>query len=141
MKTINICKNPLCNNEFLQKHSRHYYCCDMCKYTHHNSMGKHKDSMKKFNKSEKGKARTRRYLASEKGKIYNRKKSQRQRDINPEKVLARIKAAKMLPKHLPCSFPGCALPGERHHGDYTKPLEVIYLCKQHHSDLHFNCFN
>ncbi len=24
-----------------------------------------------------------------------------------------------------------------HHKDYTKPLEVIWLCPQHHKDVHF----
>ena len=136
MKEIKVCKNPECNNEFVQKHKRHYYCCDMCKYTHCNKTEKHRKSMNKFNVSDKGKARTKRYLDSEKGKIYNRNKAKRQREKYPERYKARIEASKYLPKGLTCSINGCELSGERHHFDYSKPLEVIYLCKSHHSQLH-----
>jgi hypothetical protein len=32
----------------------------------------------------------------------------------------------------------CGQFGEAHHPDYTKPLEVIWLCRKHHEDLHRN---
>lgn len=142
-KKIAVCKNPQCNNEFIILHRRHFYCCDVCKYTHHNSTEKHKESMRSFNKSAKGKARTKRYLQSEKGKIYNQKKSTRQRQKNPVKLKARLMAAWHLESYLPCSVEGCGQPGERHHEDYNDPLRIVYLCKQHHMDLHNNrlCLN
>ncbi|GIK15005.1 MAG: hypothetical protein BroJett002_37120 [Candidatus Brocadia sinica] len=142
MKTIAICKNPKCNNEFVVKNKRHFYCCDVCKYTHHNSTEKHKERMRSFNKSAKGKARTEKYLQSEKGKIYNRNKSARYKEKNPLKNLARIVAVKHL-EEKPCSIEGCGLPGERHHEDYNDPLRIVYLCKKHHMDLHNNrlCLN
>jgi len=30
----------------------------------------------------------------------------------------------------------CGLPGQGHHEDYSKPLEVVWLCKRHHGLLH-----
>jgi hypothetical protein len=30
----------------------------------------------------------------------------------------------------------CGKKGEAHHPDYSKPLEVIWLCRPHHSELH-----
>lgn len=31
---------------------------------------------------------------------------------------------------------GCGIIGERHHKDYNKPLDIIWLCKKHHLELH-----
>src|SRR3990167_3115748 len=30
----------------------------------------------------------------------------------------------------------CGIIGEAHHKDYAKPLEVVWLCKAHHTELH-----
>ncbi len=35
-----------------------------------------------------------------------------------------------------CSIDGCNKEGDRHHPDYDKPLEVVWLCKKHHRDEH-----
>lgn len=40
-------------------------------------------------------------------------------------------------KQLPCSV--CKLlPTEAHHPDYSKPLEIIWLCKEHHANQHYS---
>lgn len=36
----------------------------------------------------------------------------------------------------PCEITGCADPVQMHHDDYSKPLEVRWLCKTHHQQLH-----
>ncbi len=142
IKEIRVCKNPECKNEFVAREAKHLYCCEVCKQSHYKSIGKTDEIMRRFNKSAKGKARTERYLQSEKGKIYNRNKSARHKERNPSKNLARIEAVKHL-EEKPCSVNGCGQPGERHHHDYSKPLDVVYLCKKHHMDLHNNrlCLN
>lgn len=38
-------------------------------------------------------------------------------------------------KRQPCAICGLQKT-EGHHEDYSKPLEVIWLCKQHHTELH-----
>lgn len=35
----------------------------------------------------------------------------------------------------PCSECG-AEPADAHHPDYTKPLEVVWLCRKHHGEAH-----
>lgn len=30
----------------------------------------------------------------------------------------------------------CGEPAEMHHPDYARPLEVVWLCRRHHLDLH-----
>ena len=53
------------------------------------------------------------------------------------------------PKRKVCSIKNCSILGERHHPDYNKPKEIIWLCKKHHEKIHQkyitctikNCFN
>ena len=139
IRDFSKCMNPQCNKEFKVLHNRHFFCCDECKYTYHNRTEKHKETVKKYNRTEKAPARTKRFLSTEKGKIYNRGKARRQRDRHPERCEARIIANKYLEKGKPCII--CGLPGERHHPNYTKPLEVIFLCKKHHMEFHMQIAN
>ena len=132
---MKICRSRSCNTEFKNRAHNHYFCCEKCKYTHHNHTETHRAGMKIFNKSEKGKARTVKYLSTEKGKKYNKDKSSRYRVSNPDK----INAVHMANKHLPnksCQIEGCDKTGEKHHPDYHKPLIVEYLCKHHHMQHH-----
>ena len=60
------------------------------------------------------------------------------RTRNPEKVAARmalnnaVRDGKL--ERLPCEV--CGAPSEAHHEDYSKPLEVRWLCPQHHREIH-----
>lgn len=61
------------------------------------------------------------------------------RQNNPLKTIAHRKVfiakrnGTLLQK--PCEK--CGNPNsEAHHNDYSKPLDVIWLCKQHHADIH-----
>ncbi|MEE9215090.1 MAG: hypothetical protein V3U54_09915 [Thermodesulfobacteriota bacterium] len=130
-----LCKNEECSNEFKPKHKRHYFCRDICKYRHHNKTEKHLEGMRRFNKSAKGKVRTRKYLNSEKGKKYHSDKAKRFRRKYPERIRA-INLANMLLPDKPCSINRCEKAGHKHHDDYSKPLDVIYLCVKHHMELH-----
>jgi len=55
------------------------------------------------------------------------------REYDPHKAAAR-RATRVLEKQ-PCEVCG-ATKVEAHHDDYTKPLEVRWLCKRHHSEVH-----
>lgn len=48
-------------------------------------------------------------------------------------VLNAIKSGKLIPK--PCEVCG-VLKADAHHEDYTKKLEVIWLCSLHHNEKH-----
>jgi hypothetical protein len=66
---------------------------------------------------------------------------QKYREIarNPGKNAARrklseaIRWGRLIPK--PCEKCGI-LPSEGHHTDYTKPLDVMWLCRRHHAEIH-----
>lgn len=61
---------------------------------------------------------------------------------NPLKTQARsavqhaITAGRLI--RLPCEVKGCKTVAEAHHDDYSKLLEVKWLCKLHHTELHKN---
>ena len=64
-----------------------------------------------------------------------RKYNEEYRRKYPERVTAYNLAQKNIKKRQPCSVCGMS-PAEKHHEDYTKPLEVTWLCKAHHQQLH-----
>lgn len=61
------------------------------------------------------------------------------RFVNVEKARVRdatnwaIKSGKL--KRLPCEICG-EIDAEAHHPDYDKPLDVKWLCRKHHMELH-----
>lgn len=79
------------------------------------------------------------YAKTEVGKISHAKANRKNRDNSPEKSRARsivgnaIRDGKLLRK--PCVK--CGNPNSHgHHEDYSKPLDVIWLCPRHHRDRH-----
>ena len=55
---------------------------------------------------------------------------------NKNKHKAQAIANRAYPISQICSVFGCNEIGERHHPDYSKPLEIIWLCRKHHKELH-----
>jgi len=57
--------------------------------------------------------------------------------LRPERNRARTAVLKAKLKKQPCEYPNCGkLKTEAHHFDYSKPLEVNWLCKKHHAEFH-----
>ena len=72
------------------------------------------------------------YNSKEKQREHNRKYYQRTKDRYKEyHRLTRI-AQRAHPIRQKCSVDGCDTPGERHHEDYSKPTEIVWLCRTHH---------
>jgi hypothetical protein len=80
----------------------------------------------------------------EKVRAYNRVRARRKYRSNPQyrdKRRARARATDMVRrgmlKRLPCEICG-DLFTEFHHADYSKPLAVRHLCREHHRLEHTN---
>lgn len=102
-----------------------------------------KETKYRFENREKRRETNRKYceknreVIREKNRAYSREYWKRYREKYPEKYRAHyllnnaIQQGKIIP--LLCV---CGAPGEAHHEDYTKPLEVTWLCKKHHAEAH-----
>lgn len=88
-----------------------------------------KESPKYLEKIHKDEAGRIRRETSDKTLLLKKKRQAR------EKLRYAVSANKV--KKLLCQVCGVSK-SEGHHDDYDKPLEVIWLCSQHHKDIHFN---
>ncbi|HCX24534.1 MAG TPA: hypothetical protein DHN29_21635 [Cytophagales bacterium] len=120
----NWCKQ--CLNAFNQKYRR--------EHREKRLMG-----VRKYNESEKGKAARSRYVVSEKRRCSQRLCSNNYKLKYPERRKANkaveraILTGKLI--RLPCEV--CKYePAEAHHDDYSKSLDVRWLCTMHHKKHH-----
>lgn len=74
---------------------------------------------------ERYKARHRGYQCRD---CFNKEK----RDKNHANTKARI----AYPIRQLCSIEGCRELGQRHHDNYDRPLEIVWLCPKHHKAFH-----
>ena len=124
-----------------------------------NSTPERKDAYKKWAQSEKGKETLRRiqrtYYRTAHGKEQNKERTklfrqtlnyqkaiERYRSKNPEKRKAQYMLYNAMKSGKVCRPSECSIchklcTPQGHHYDYSKPLSVIWMCKQCHSDLHW----
>lgn len=101
---------------------------------------KRREAQRRYEQSEKGKKTHRRYLQSEKGRKANLKAIEKYNKKNPlspraiHKINNAIRDGR-LARGL-CEACGTNLNIHGHHEDYSKPLDVIWLCSKHHGELH-----
>ena len=99
------------------------------KRTRENWIIKHRESDKKYQQKKR-----------RENKKYKRDESKRYRLRFPEKVKAHqilfyaVKKGKI--KKSPCVDCGATYRIQGHHPDYSKPLEIIWVCSIHHKNYH-----
>ena len=87
---------------------------------------------------EKVKAQRRRYVKTEGRRVANRKGAERERRLNPEKVTARAMVREQVRRGnliKPDTCERCGVVGESieaSHTDYSKPLDIEWLCRPCH---------
>lgn len=78
------------------------------------------------------------YRQTPKGKAATLRVNKASRDRYPERAAAayEVKVAVRYGrlKPLPCFV--CGSKAEAHHPDYSRPLDVVWLCRKHHSEAH-----
>lgn len=79
------------------------------------------------------------YAKSDRGRAVVAKAHAKQREKYPERVSARAAVATAIQsgrlKKMPCCKCG-SLRSHGHHEDYSKPLDVVWLCSKHHREVH-----
>ena len=89
--------------------------------------------------TEKREKSTAKYKASDKYRVVQAKKLKKYRKLFPERSLAHSKVRHALRsgklKRLPCEVCGDEK-SQAHHHDYSKPLDVQWLCDFHHREWH-----
>jgi hypothetical protein len=117
---------------YWDSHSNNYKCnCkECCKLIERIKTDKFRNEIKKYKKS---------YYQKNRIKIISDVKLWQK--TNPGKVLAQSLAKKEF-KNItkPCEICGTKT-AIKHHYDYTKPLEVIFLCHRHHKQVHSGLLN
>lgn len=88
---------------------------------------------------EQRRAHWRKYNKSEKGKTRNIKSYYKRRELQYTKIRCRELARESIKRgkitRLSCEICG-DLSTHAHHEDYTKPFEIVWLCRNHHKQLH-----
>ena len=79
------------------------------------------------------------YMRTDAGKAAHRRATQRWKVLHPEQRQANVLVSNALRDgrltRQPCHCCG-ALEVDGHHPDYSRPLDVIWLCPPHHRQLH-----
>jgi len=98
-----------------------------------------KKRVKKYAHSPHGRKVGREWFKTEKGKAKLKRHTQRFRRLNPEKYKAHQIAQNALRngklKKKPCEICG-KKKAEKHHEDYSNPLDVKWFCRKHHIEYH-----
>jgi hypothetical protein len=78
------------------------------------------------------------YAQTEAGKVAIARTRQNQRVTHADRILARtavgnaVRDGRLMP--LPCLM--CGAEAKAHHPDYSRPIDVVWLCHHHHKETH-----
>lgn len=144
----------LCGNEFLTRHSQAKFCPGECRETSLRASWNKYGSINKERRLEYSRkhyqgnrderlVQMANYRKTATGKDVIKKVHEKQRLLYPEKYRARQEVLKALRKGLlkkePCVICG-DLTVEAHHEDYSKPLNIKWLCKKHHDAISYGVY-
>ena len=129
---------------YVRKDGWRYFDCKRC------YQAKFRDWRKEYRKRPEVRARKviqdRLYVRSEKGRALQRRRSKQDyRGPNAYQVKARLAVSHAIREQRlvrqPCEVLGCGARAQAHHHDYSRPLDVSWLCPPHHRQYHAGIFN
>ena len=98
------------------------------------------DRTRYFRDKEKRLAAAREYAQSESGKAAASRANLKYSLRYPERRVAHWMTSNAIRdgrlRRGPCAFFGVSLRVHAHHNDYTKPLDIVWLCPEHHRVVH-----
>jgi len=136
-----VCR--LCGGEVSETHLKHrdYIClsCDAKRSKEYRET--HEEQYKKWRETHRKQISisNKNYIKTEKGKLAGRARNKRYVKRHPEKLRARqavycaLRNGKLARR--PCEICGNQN-SQAHHDDYSKPLDVRWLCLKHHREYH-----
>lgn len=77
-------------------------------------------------------------ICSPKYSAYESQKKYRKNNVEKVRLVGRVnkQAQRRFYYAECCIIKGCLNEGHRHHPDYDKSYEIVWLCRQHHKDAH-----
>jgi hypothetical protein len=144
-------KCVICGTEFQTRHSQGKYCspdhqregerASWRKYGNNNSEKRNQYHKELYiSNPEIVSARVKEYHSTPEGKLAVKKSRSKQIEKFPEKIAARSAVARAVQSgkltRKPCERCGRSKRIQAHHEDYSKPLEVIWLCISCHTKEH-----
>jgi hypothetical protein len=130
-------EDKLRNNREWNARNKEYYA-DRYKRKRADIRKKHKEYYARTREERLQKVKE--YAGTVEGKEVALRAQERRRKKFPEKYRAHTAVSNALKLKilfkLPCSVCGTTEDVHAHHDDYTKPLDVIWLCRKHHQERH-----
>lgn len=146
MRRCNICKEQKEETNF----TKNEYRCRKCKsaylmklrlknsFTHERNKKYQRELY--LSKREERLASQKKYIQTENGKEITRKGKEAWSARNKEKTSANLKAQRAVRSGAlvkqPCEVCGSIIRIHAHHDDYSRPLDIRWLCPTHHSEWH-----
>lgn len=145
IKTCNKCGEIKELTEFYRSSISNSGLCPACKQCAKKYRDENKEKInfysKEYRKTDACKIAKKKYQQTEAGRAGQREGHKKYQAKHPEKRYAQIKANNAIRDgrlfRQPCGTCGNKKV-EAHHEDYSKPLEVVWLCKKHHLERHYN---
>ena len=146
LRTHKLCTRCQCykpHSDFsanLSKNDGLFVWCKQCFRDHRRPLDRERFILLMQNSETASKIRSQsRARGNNKTKEYNARKSREYRAKNKDKIktrnITKYAIQTGIVVRLPCEVCGCEK-SEAHHDDYSKPLEVKWLCKNHHAEIH-----
>ncbi len=119
-------------------------CKDCAKKDVHENYIKNIDHYKEYARTDSRVSARKAYSKTDQGKQKHSEANDRWKEAHPDRrnashqVNNAVRDGKLEPWPV-CAVPSCCSKPEAHHPDYSKPLDVVWLCRKHHYGAHRAC--